>query len=100
MAAHRIAASRSSAGDRASAEALPLEDEKVRDKTTSDSPPPRAGRTGSLGTRAERPADTRARKTGDGAAEPAEKKKGPSPAANESQGRADDLSQARRDPVT
>jgi hypothetical protein len=84
MAAHRTAAPRSSAEGRASAEALPLEDEKVRDKTTTDSPPPRAGRTGSLGTRAERPADSRAPKTGNGQVEPAHKQKGPSPAAEKS----------------
>lgn len=98
MAAQRKAASRNSGvGSRASAEALPLDEDQLKDKTGSDSPPPRAGRTGKLGSKAERPADSRARKGSSGSGEPARTAKPPSPNAKKSHSGGRDLPQPLKD---
>lgn len=96
MASHRNAASRPSSGEgRASAEALPLGDEPLNEKTPGDSAPPRAGRTGNRGAKAERPADGRARKSSSGAEPRGEKP--PSPAAKKNP-RGADATQPPREP--
>ncbi|MEJ8836839.1 hypothetical protein [Ramlibacter sp. AN1133] len=85
MGSHRNAASRISASEgRACADALPLEEGQAdKDKITGDGKAPRAGRTGNLGARAERPAENRAHKSNSGGAEPTRRDKPPSPAADE-----------------
>lgn len=88
MASHRNAPSRSSTPERrASADALPVEEgQPAKDKAGSPgSTPPRAGRTGNLGTRAERPAENRASKNNNVDAEPDRQRKAPSPAARDEQ---------------
>lgn len=84
MASDRNASRASDAQGRASAEALHVDEaQPAKDKGGSDSTPPRAGRTGHLGAKAERPAENRARKTSEGDAEPTRGGKPPSPAASE-----------------
>lgn len=97
MDGHRKAGSRSSAGrkDAACAEALPLEREETGDKTSADSTPPRAGRTGNLGARAERPSEGRRHK-GSHAPEEGRGAKAPSPAAKDGPDGSAALPQASR----
>jgi hypothetical protein len=87
-----------SAASRTSADAVRPEDEPPgKEKTGSDSTPPRAGRTGSLGSRAERPADSRSHKSNTQNTDPGRDGKAPSPAAKDRPSGESDLPQAMRD---
>jgi len=98
MATHRYASRTSAAEGRASAEAMPVEESQAaKEKTGTDSTPPRAGRTGQLGTRAERPAENQAHKNGNRDAEPQRNDKVPSPAAKDAPREDADLPQSMRD---
>ena len=99
MASHRNAASSTSDPEgRASADAPPAgQSQAAKEKPGSDSTPPRAGRTGNLGARAERPAENRAHKTCNGEVDPVRRDKAPSPAAKDGQHREDDLPLPMRD---
>ena len=94
MTSDRNAASRNSAGA-----VRPEEESAVKDKTPADSTAPRAGRTGNLGSKAERPADSRAHKSNSDGAEPTRESKIPSPAARDGEAGGDDSPQAVRDSI-
>lgn len=82
MASHRNTASRSAPEHAASAEALLRgTGEGLQRNTATEGAQPRAGRTGKVGAKAERPAENRSQKTGSGAPEPTRGGKAPSPAA-------------------
>lgn len=99
MASGSTNASDSSAGEgRASGSAVPTQDaQHVNDKSRSDSAQPRAGRTGKVGAKAERPADSRMHKGSEGGAEPSRDGKAPSPAAREGDPSCGQLPQPVRD---